>query len=120
MPANTVKVDRSTRWGNPFVVGKDGTAAECVYWYMLLMQGCLVLTSKSAVQLQEEALRQLVIERERAWAALRGKNLACWCRTDKPCHAEVLLCAANGGTFDAPVYFDRYGFEMPGQTRQED
>lgn len=22
---------------------------------------------------------------------LRGKNLACWCRLDQPCHADVLL-----------------------------
>jgi hypothetical protein len=28
-------------------------------------------------------------------AALRGKNLACWCRTDAPCHADVLLQVAN-------------------------
>ena len=26
MPPNTVKVDRTTKWGNPFVVGKPGGA----------------------------------------------------------------------------------------------
>ncbi|HEX5183627.1 MAG TPA: DUF4326 domain-containing protein [Allosphingosinicella sp.] len=26
---------------------------------------------------------------------LRGKNLACWCRLDAPCHADVLLELAN-------------------------
>ncbi len=26
---------------------------------------------------------------------LRGKNLACWCRLDQPCHADVLLELAN-------------------------
>jgi hypothetical protein len=26
---------------------------------------------------------------------LRGKNLACWCALDKPCHADVLLKIAN-------------------------
>ncbi len=26
---------------------------------------------------------------------LRGKNLACWCRLDQPCHADVLLSIAN-------------------------
>lgn len=26
---------------------------------------------------------------------LRGKNLACWCALDKPCHADVLLELAN-------------------------
>jgi len=27
---------------------------------------------------------------------LRGKNLACWCKPDDPCHADVLLAIANG------------------------
>lgn len=26
---------------------------------------------------------------------LRGKDLACWCPLDQPCHAEVLLELAN-------------------------
>lgn len=26
---------------------------------------------------------------------LRGKDLACWCPLDKPCHADVLLDLAN-------------------------
>ena len=26
---------------------------------------------------------------------LRGKNLACWCKLDEPCHADVLLKLAN-------------------------
>ena len=26
---------------------------------------------------------------------LRGKNLACWCPLDQPCHADVLLDLAN-------------------------
>ncbi len=26
---------------------------------------------------------------------LRGKNLACWCPSDQPCHADVLLEVAN-------------------------
>jgi len=28
-------------------------------------------------------------------ACLRGKNLACWCALDAPCHADVLLRLAN-------------------------
>ncbi|MFZ4687885.1 MAG: DUF4326 domain-containing protein [Polymorphobacter sp.] len=27
---------------------------------------------------------------------LRGKNLACWCALDAPCHVDVLLALANG------------------------
>lgn len=26
---------------------------------------------------------------------VRGKNLACWCKADDPCHADVLLAIAN-------------------------
>jgi len=26
---------------------------------------------------------------------LAGKDLACWCRLDQPCHADVLLAIAN-------------------------
>ena len=28
-------------------------------------------------------------------AELRGKDLACWCPLDEPCHADVLLELAN-------------------------
>ncbi len=33
--------------------------------------------------------------REQIVAALRGRDLACWCRLDEPCHADVLLELAN-------------------------
>lgn len=29
---------------------------------------------------------------------LQGKDLACWCPLDKPCHADVLLELANNGS----------------------
>jgi len=32
---------------------------------------------------------------------LRGKNLACWCRLDQPCHADVLLKIANAPACEA-------------------
>jgi hypothetical protein len=28
-------------------------------------------------------------------AELRGKNLACWCALDRPCHVDTLLKLAN-------------------------
>ena len=70
MPPGTVKVDRTTKWGNPFVVGKDGHAAQCVALF-------------------EQHAATLPVEE------LRGKNLACWCRSSGPCHADVLLSLAN-------------------------
>jgi hypothetical protein len=34
---------------------------------------------------------------------LRGKNLACWCPPDEPCHADVLLELANAPIADKEV-----------------
>ena len=33
LPPNTVVVARPSKWGNPFVTGRDGTQAECVDLY---------------------------------------------------------------------------------------
>lgn len=90
MPSNTVKVDRTTKWGNPFVVGKENPFPP----------GGIVEDRRHAWSLylafapQNEAL---IAE---ARAELRGKNLACWCplpRSDEDdcCHASVLLRLAN-------------------------
>lgn len=91
MPENTVKVDRTTKWGNPYKVGEDGTAAECVDLYRALLSGYLCLTSKATLELQRKSVAVVAACHEE----LRGKNLGCWCRADKPCHADVLLEVAN-------------------------
>ncbi|MCS0497912.1 DUF4326 domain-containing protein [Ancylobacter sp. MQZ15Z-1] len=91
MPRDTVKVDRSTPWGNPFVVGRDGTAAECVRLYRALLGGLVCVSRDAVPQDQRDAehhARAHISE-------IRGKNLACWCALDKPCHADVLLEVAN-------------------------
>jgi hypothetical protein len=94
MPPDTVKVDRTTRWGNPFVVGKHGTQAECVEAFDGMMSGDL--RSGRGVSLeQQRAYVSFAIEN---LELLRGKSLACWCREGTPCHAEVLLRLANPGT----------------------
>jgi hypothetical protein len=96
MPANTVKVDRTTPWGNPFVVGKDGTRAECVRWFELLMAGYLMLSADCNAQ---DALRKrLLAEKKHGFPSLRGKNLACWCPSGAPCHADILLKVVNEAT----------------------
>ena len=37
----------------------------------------------------------LVAEVERLRAEVAGRDLACWCPLDSPCHADVLLELAN-------------------------
>ena len=89
MPDNTVKVDRTTKWGNPFVVGKPGGAYSAK-----------VKDRRHAYLLYKSTAPDNAVLVEAARAELRGKNLACWCPHDDPyedcCHAAVLLEIANG------------------------
>jgi hypothetical protein len=79
MPSNTVKVCRPGKFGNPFVVGVDGTAAECVEKFAMDIYHP---TGRVGFEVDDVA-------------TLRGKNLACWCKRGAPCHADVLLELAN-------------------------
>ena len=90
MPADAVKVDRTTPWGNPFIVGKHGTQAECVDLYRKLMAGYLCI-STGDIEAQAKARAYVAAHRKE----LRGKSLACWCRPGTPCHADVLIEIAN-------------------------
>lgn len=76
MPQNTVYVGRPSRWGNPFVVGIDRAATVQLFKDYPATKPALVAD----------------VQRE-----LRGKDLACWCALDQPCHADVLLAIANRG-----------------------
>jgi hypothetical protein len=106
-PENTTVVTRNTRWGNPFVVGKDGTRAECVAKFAELMMPFRRRGQNSGLSkffMGEAILWDIQHE-------LRGKNLACSCllcedhADGKPlgveclncetCHADVLLRWAN-------------------------
>jgi len=97
MPENTVKVDRTTPWGNPCIVGVHGTREQCVRWFELAMCGSIVMGHKvnaDGTWLAEQ-LRSYLKMARRNRRHLTGKNLACWCPLDKPCHADVLLRIAN-------------------------
>jgi hypothetical protein len=80
MPPNTVKVDRTTRWGNPYQ--GQGTGADRAH---------LVRLFRDYLTWPEQADKVAAAKRE-----LRGKNLACWCPPGEPCHADVWLEVANG------------------------
>lgn len=98
MPPNTVKVDRSTKWGNHWSVWQapDGD------WMCSSEQGLIPASSKAnalalAVLLhaQDETRRTAFLGGGARIVELMGKNLACWCRLDQPCHADILLKLAN-------------------------
>lgn len=87
MPPNTIKVDRSTKWGNPFVVGRHGTRAECVDLFTKMLGGFICLSCGDP---DEQIAYCKMAARDRA--QLKGKNLACWCDAG-PCHADILLAS---------------------------
>jgi hypothetical protein len=88
MPANTVKVCRPGRWGNQFIVGRDGTAAECVAKFRNHL-----MPFRHGGPMEDFLISEANIKAARS--DLAGKNLACWCAPDQPCHADVLLEIAN-------------------------
>jgi hypothetical protein len=71
MPENTIYVGRGSKWGNPHTFENSGSV------HPALRFAC---ETAPLLDLTE----------------LRGKNLACWCPLDEPCHADVLLEFANG------------------------
>jgi len=78
LPPNTQVVARPTRWGNPFHFKKPEERAQVVKRYGEWLLG------KSGAEIRLAAKE-----------CLRGKNLACWCPLDGPCHADWLLTIAN-------------------------
>jgi len=72
MPPNTVYVGRPTKWGNPYRVGQDGNIDTVLFLYKRYLVGRI----KGEPNFLEP---------------LKGKDLACWCRLDQPCHADILL-----------------------------
>lgn len=84
MPENTVSVTRPGRWGNPYTVkqareaGYKGSDAQ-------IAKMCVDTFRQEMPEFTKMACRE----------ELRGKNLACFCALDQPCHADVLLEIAN-------------------------
>jgi hypothetical protein len=76
MPPNTVKVDRTTRFGNPFPM-------------------TIARSRSDALAAFTDYLRRRLADEPGFLEPLRGKNLGCWCPLDVPCHADLLLKAAN-------------------------
>ena len=89
MLPNTVYVGRPTRWGNPW-------RHEDLYMSAYVdpigdEEAMLVTLYRADMDRGHLRVSKGDIRRE-----LQGKDLACWCPLDQPCHADVLLEVANG------------------------
>ena len=76
---DAVYVGRPTKWGNPYIVGRDGTRNQCVAFYENYIENKIFLDTNVLVELKRE---------------LKGKDLICWCAPES-CHADVLMRIAN-------------------------
>lgn len=90
-PDLAVVVTRPGRWGNPFVVGRAFPAA----WNYTGDGRTRVRDAGHAVDLFRALMRESPAQSALARTELAGRDLACWCPLDQPCHADVLLELAN-------------------------
>lgn len=69
-----IYIGRPSIWGNPFVIGKDGTREEVIKKY------------------RKYILNNIELKKQLKY--LKGKVLGCWCKP-KVCHGDVLAELAN-------------------------
>lgn len=69
-----VYIGRPGKWGNPFIIGRDGTREEVIAKFRAYIQGRLDLIQ----DLNE----------------IQGKTLGCWCKPHA-CHGDVLAELAD-------------------------
>ena len=99
MPPNTIYVGRPTKFGNPFIVGTyyNSYKRKVITPEIAVELFRHLVTASEALRLEfwggpMEIFRDDILEDIHE---LKGKDLACWCRLDQPCHADVLLEIAN-------------------------
>ncbi len=71
-----VFIGRPSKWGNPFMIGRDGTREEVIVQY----EAYLFLNEELTKQLHE----------------LEGKTLGCFCKP-LDCHGDVLVSYLENG-----------------------
>lgn len=89
MPESAVYVGRGSKWGNPYRVGERFWTPRG--WTDSASNEDVVTAYREDLAFGDCNLPDLA----EVQAELAGKDLACWCPLDKPCHADVLLEAAN-------------------------
>ncbi len=90
MPPDTVKVDRTTKFGNPFSAYEPEKAVQ---FFRRWITGELT-DSEISEKFPQIIAHHLISRRKIIQGALPdliGKNLACWCDHAQPCHADVLI-----------------------------
>ena len=82
-PPDAVVVARPSRWGNPYRIGDRHPVHR------------RPMSRDETIDLIRAAYAERPEWVAAARQALAGRDLACWCALDVPCHADVLLDVAN-------------------------
>lgn len=77
IPKGAIYIGRGSKWGNPFVMGKDGNRDQVIAAHKEWLWGQI---DQGVVSLED-------------LAALKGKDLVCFC-APLPCHGDTLAAAA--------------------------
>ena len=70
-----VYIGRPSEWGNPFIIGKDGSREEVIEKY------------RDYIMSYQDIILRVGLE-------LKDKTLGCWCHP-KACHGDILAEIAN-------------------------
>lgn len=76
-------IDRTTKWGNPYIIPKDGDREQVIALY-------------------ETHLLTKMEEDHEFWldvAMLHGKDVVCWC-APLACHGDILLREADKAAYE--------------------
>lgn len=87
---DAVIVARPSRWGNPYRVDEYCTDYPDADLYELRRMAVSDFRGMLQGKWGEERGDYPFVHE------LAGRDLACWCPLDQPCHADVLLEVANG------------------------
>jgi len=82
---DAVIVARPSTWGNPVSWKPPLDRLYAARAYYNWLTGCLIQRDLHGDPPSIDSIK----------AELAGKDLACWCPLDKPCHADVLILLAN-------------------------
>ena len=114
---DAVIVARPSKWGNPFAAKiKRGEAGQATATREYLVEDFRRwLLTPLVRRMTREGWADVAHNGQTAYLGvpfadrarildsleeLRGRDLACWCPTSQPCHADVLLEIANGAPDD--------------------
>ncbi|WP_260009359.1 DUF4326 domain-containing protein [Sulfitobacter sp. W074] len=97
-PEGAKVVARPTKWGNPFDFraaadagygdGRGAAVDAFSGWMRGEDRGVPQGQTRESMAAKRTVIRRSLHD-------LAGKDLACWCHPDQPCHADVLLRLAN-------------------------